>query len=70
MKKYWKYLIALFVLFEVISDLVGVGFNYSGSAIMDLKEELTVLHGVPYTGREVENGTEDMFFPWNQIPFS
>ncbi len=70
MKKHWKYLIALLLILGVISEL-GVGYYYSGSAVMDLKEELTALHGAPYTGREVESGVQKIWlFPWNRRPFS
>lgn len=40
----------------------GIGYHRSASAVLDLKEALKALHGEPYTGREVENGTEDMEF--------
>ena len=53
--------ISIVVIVLVICNL-GIGYYRSGSAVRDLTEELTILYGEPYTGREVENGTEDMEF--------
>lgn len=47
----------------------GIGYYSSGSARQDLIEELTVLHGEPYTNREVENGVEDMEFSVEPMTF-
>lgn len=60
-KNYAILLIVVILSFGVIRWL-GIGYYSSGSAILDLEEELKGLHGEPYTGREVENGTEDMEF--------
>ena len=61
-----KFIVLIPVIIIVIIVLVicnlGIGCYRSGSAVRDLTEELTTLYGEPYTGREVENGTEDMEF--------
>ncbi|MDD6815599.1 MAG: hypothetical protein PUE84_04055 [Firmicutes bacterium] len=61
-----KFIVLIPVIIIVIIVLVicnlGIGYYRSGSAVRDLTEELTTLYGEPYTGREVENGTEDMEF--------
>jgi len=41
---------------------LGIGYYYSGAAAADLMEDLTALHGEPYTGRQTETGTEDLTF--------
>ena len=41
---------------------LGVGLYSSGSAVSDLKSELESIYGAEYTGKNVENGTEDMVF--------
>lgn len=41
---------------------VGVGFYSSSSAVRDLKAELETIYGTEYTGKDVDNGTEDMLF--------
>ena len=40
----------------------GIGFYSSSSAVQDLKVELEGLYGTEYTGKVMENGTEDMIF--------
>lgn len=40
----------------------GVGPYSSSSAIQDLKKELETIYGTEYTGKNIENGTEDMVF--------
>ena len=40
----------------------GVGKYSSGSAVQDLKAEMESIYGTEYTGKETENGTEDMVF--------
>ena len=58
----------IIVSFAVLSLIVaivcwmGVGFYSSSSAVRDLKEELETIYGAEYTGKDVENGTEDMVF--------
>ena len=41
---------------------IGIGPYSSGSAVEDLKAELSAIYGAEYTGKSVENGTEDMVF--------
>lgn len=52
----------IFALLIIIVFEMGIGYYSSGSAVLDLEEGLRAIHGEPYTGREVENGTEDMEF--------
>ena len=56
---------AIAVTVLVLTGLVcalGIGPFTSSSAARDLREELASIHGEPYTGRVVENGTETMEF--------
>ena len=58
-------LILSFVVLSLIVALlcwVGVGFYSSSSAVRDLKAELETIYGAEYTGKDVDNGTEDMLF--------
>ena len=41
---------------------MGVGYYSSSSAVRDLKAELESIYGTEYTGKDVNNGTEDMEF--------
>ena len=41
---------------------LGIGYYSSGSAVLDLKEELELIHGKEYTGKVTDRGTEDMVF--------
>ena len=41
---------------------MGVGSYSSGSAVRDLTTELETIYGTEYTGKDTENGTEDMVF--------
>ena len=41
---------------------MGVGYYSSSSAVRDLKTELESIYGTEYTGKDVDNGTEDMEF--------
>ena len=56
------------VLFAFLSLVVavvcwmGVGYYSSSSAVRDLKAELESIYGTEYTGKNVDNGTEDMVF--------
>ena len=60
-------LIAVLVLCAVCWS--GIGYYSSGSARQDLIEELTILHGEPYTDHEVENGVEAMEFSVEPMTF-
>ena len=58
-------LIVSFIVFCLINAIlcwVGVGSYSSGSAVRDLKTELEAIYGTEYTGKDIENGTEDMVF--------
>lgn len=52
------------VLILIVSVLcwAGIGLYSSGAAVHDLKAELQTIYGTEYTGKAVENGTEDMVF--------
>ena len=41
---------------------LGLGSYSSGSAVSDLKAELEAIYGPEYTGKPVENGSQDMEF--------
>ncbi len=60
-RKYGIVFVLIILIFWGI-NWFGIGYYSSGSAILDLKEELEHLHGEPYIGREVENGIENMEF--------
>lgn len=59
-----KLIVSFIVLCLIIAILcwVGVGSYSSGSAVRDLKTELETIYGTEYTGKDIENGTEDMVF--------
>lgn len=46
----------------VLINWLGIGYRPSSSAVLDLKAELDALYGEEYTGKEVEDGTENMVF--------
>lgn len=60
-KKRVTRLVILLALLALLCSL-GIGPYWSGAAAYDLTEQLTALHGEPYTGREVDGGTESMAF--------
>lgn len=62
MKRKLTLLILALCLTIALLHWLGVGFYTSGSAVLDLKAELESIYGVEYTGKAVENGTEDMVF--------
>lgn len=58
-------LISSFIVFCLIVAIlcwIGVGSYSSSSAVRDLKIELESIYGTEYTGKDAENGTEDMVF--------
>ena len=59
-----KLMVSFVVLCLIVATLcwVGVGSYSSGSAVRDLKTELEAIYGTEYTGKDIENGTEDMVF--------
>jgi hypothetical protein len=59
-----KLIVSVIVLCLIINilRLVGVGSYSSGAAVRDLKTELESIYGTEYTGKDIENGTEDMVF--------
>lgn len=60
MKKKWVSLLLIAALVLCAICWSGIGYHSSSAATQDLIEELTALHGEPYTNRQVENGAEDM----------
>ena len=59
-----KIIISSIVLCMIVTLLcwMGIGSYSSGSAVQDLRAELESIYGTEYTGKTVENGTEDMAF--------
>lgn len=53
---------AILCLIIAVLCWMGIGFYSSSSAVQDLKTELETIYGTEYTGKDVENGTEDMVF--------
>ena len=54
--------IVVLCLIAAILRWVGVGSYSSSSAVQDLKAELETIYGTEYTGKNVDNGTENMVF--------
>ena len=59
-----KLIVSFFVLCLMIAILccMGIGSYSSGSAVQDLKAELEAIYGTEYTGKDTDNGTEDLVF--------
>ena len=59
-----KVMISFAVLCMIVLILcwMGIGSYSSSSAVRDLRTELEAIYGTEYTGKDVENGTEDMVF--------
>lgn len=59
-----KLLIVFAVLCVMVSVLcwMGVGSYSSSSAVQDLKDQLETIYGSEYTGKDTENGMEEMVF--------
>ena len=59
-----KVILSVVVLSLIVAILcwVGVGSYSSSSAVQDLKTELETIYGTEYTGKNVDNGTENMVF--------
>ena len=57
-------IVSFIVLCLIIAILcwMGVGSYSSGPAVRDLKTELEAIYGTEYTGKDIEQGTEDMVF--------
>ena len=53
---------AVFCLVVAVICWMGVGYYSSSSAVRDLKAQLETIYGAEYTGKDVENGTENMVF--------
>ena len=62
-------LICALCLMAVILCIRSTGPIHSGSAAADLKEALESVYGTEYTGKTVENGTEDMRFEIESTAF-
>ena len=59
-----KLIVSFIVLCLIVAMLcwAGVGSYSSSSAVRDLKTKLEAIYGTEYTGKDIENGTEDMVF--------
>lgn len=59
-----KIIMSSIVLCMIVTLLcwMGIGSYSSSSAVRDLRTELESIYGTEYTGKTVENGTEDMVF--------
>lgn len=57
-----KHIPLLIAIILILILWMGITPHTSSSAVQDLTVALTELHGEPYVGREVEDGTEDMTF--------
>lgn len=55
-------LLSVWALIVIALGWAGLGTYSSSSAVQDLKTELESIHGTEYTGKPVENGTENMVF--------
>ena len=62
MKRKLMVLFAILCLVVAVICWMGVGYYSSSSAVRDLKAELESIYGTEYTGKDVDNGTEDMVF--------
>lgn len=62
MKKTWIALLLVLCMAAAFLHWLGIGFYSSSSAVLDLKAELETIYGCEYTGKAIENGTEDMVF--------
>ena len=62
MKSVWIRVLLILCLAAAILLWLGIGPYSSSSAVSDLKAELESIYGTEYTGKLVENGTEDMVF--------
>ena len=62
MKKKWIAALAALLLISGGIRWLGVGAYSSDSAVLDLHEELSKVHGAAYIGKETDSGTEDMVF--------
>lgn len=69
MKKKWGAVVFTLCLTVWFLHWLGVGYRPSGSAVLDLKAAMEGIYGEQYTGKEVENGTEDMVFVVKPNPF-
>ena len=57
-----RIILTLLLIVTVILFACGIGPHSNASAIQDLKAELETIYGPEYTGKLVENGSEDMEF--------
>lgn len=62
MKRKGILLLLILCLTTAILFWLGIGPYSSSSAVSDLRFELEAIYGSEYTGKSVENGTEDMIF--------
>lgn len=59
-----KLIASIVVLSLIVAILcwIGVGSYSSSSAVRDFRAKLETIYGAEYSGKDVENGTEDMVF--------
>lgn len=62
MKKKNAIIVIVLFLLACIVNWMGIGYAPSGSAIQDLRTEMETIYGTEYTGKETENGLQDMKF--------
>ena len=62
MKKKLTILILCIFLAVLCVRAMGIGYYISSSAVRDLRSELETIYGEEYTGKMVENKTEDLVF--------
>lgn len=62
MKRNWLRIALVLAVTAAVLLWSGIGLYSSGSAVADLKAELESIYGPEYTGKAVEDGTEDMVF--------
>ncbi len=62
MKKRTAVLLLVLILLLSVCFWLGIGPYASGSAVSDLREQLVVLHGEPYSGKITEYGVQSMEF--------
>ena len=57
-----KHILLIILIIFLLALWMGITPHSSSSAVQDLTAALTELHGEPYVGHDIEDGTEDMTF--------
>ena len=65
MKKKRYIFIVLSSVFILLWTVLGVGYQSSGATLYALNEQLVDMYGEEYTGKQIDNGKEDMEFHIN-----